>query len=253
MIESVQDKLVELTNISAGYENEMVFSGVDFLVQNHDFIGIIGPNGGGKTTLVKIILGLLTPVKGDVRYYFGEGSDKTMIGYLPQIHRFDKNFPMLVKDVVLSGLVTRANSGRNFSKESRERAVHLLERMGIPELVNKPVGDLSGGQLQRVLLCRAMISNPRLLILDEPDTYVDNKFENELYRILSELSGSMAIVLISHDLGTISGYVKTFACVNKSIYMHHSNIITRELLEAYNCPIQLVYHDKIPHTVLKHH
>jgi zinc transport system ATP-binding protein len=215
-----------------------------------DFIGVIGPNGGGKTTLIKTILGLIKPVSGELNLFIS----KTNIGYLPQVNQIDKRFPITVIDVVRSG---KANSAlfSSFRKnaEEKEKAESLLAEMGISHIRNKPIGELSGGQMQRVFLCRALMNQPELLVLDEPSTYVDNNFEGELYLKLKELNEQMAIILISHDVGTISFFVKTIACVNRNLHHHPSNIITEEQLTSYNCPLQIITHGNIPHTVLKLH
>jgi zinc transport system ATP-binding protein len=139
------------------------------------------------------------------------------------------------------------------SVEEKEAALALLEEMGVPELHKKAIGELSGGQMQRVFLCRALISDPKVLILDEPDSFVDNHFEGELYEKLRVLNDKMAIVLVSHDVGTISGYVKTIACVNRNLHYHMSNQITAKDLEIYNCPIQIVRHSHIPLAELPTH
>jgi zinc transport system ATP-binding protein len=243
-------KLLEIKNLSAGYENNIVLENISMDVFSGDFIGVIGPNGGGKTTLIKTILGLIKPASGEMNLFIS----KTNIGYLPQVNQIDKRFPITVIDVVRSG---KANSAlfSSFRKntEEKEKAESLLAEMGISAIRNKPIGELSGGQMQRVFLCRALINQPELLVLDEPSTYVDNNFEGELYLKLKELNEQMAIILISHDVGTISFFVKTIACVNRSLHHHPSNIITEEQLTSYNCPLQIITHGNIPHTVLKLH
>lgn len=244
------EKLLELYNVSAGYDNNIVLSEVNMQVYDRDFIGVIGPNGGGKTTLVKIILGLLKPMKGEIVYC---ENTRNFIGYLPQINRIDSKFPITVHDVVLSGLMSKNQWITGFNKVIKQRADELLEQTGITHLKKKPIGELSGGQMQRVFLCRALIASPRLLILDEPSSFVDNKFEKELYGILHELNSKMAIIMVSHDVGTITSYVKTIACVNRQLNYHNSNIITEEQLADYNCPIQIISHGDVPHTVLEHH
>ena len=244
------EKLLELNNVSAGYDNNIVLAEVNMQVYDRDFIGVIGPNGGGKTTLVKIILGLLKPMKGEIIYC---ENTRNFIGYLPQINRIDSKFPITVHDVVLSGLMSKNQWITGFNKVVKQRADELLEQTGITHLKKKPIGELSGGQMQRVFLCRALIASPRLLILDEPSSFVDNKFENELYGILHELNKEMAIIMVSHDVGTITSYVKTIACVNRQLNYHQSNIITEEQLADYNCPIQIISHGDVPHTVLEHH
>jgi zinc transport system ATP-binding protein len=243
-------KLLELKDLSAGYDKNIVLENVSFEVLSGDFIGIIGPNGGGKTTLIKTILGLIKPASGQMNMYIS----KTNIGYLPQVNQIDKRFPISVIDVVRSG---KANSAlfSSFHKNTaeKENAEALLAEMGISHIRNKAIGELSGGQMQRVFLCRALMNQPELLILDEPSTYVDNNFEGELYLKLKELNEQMAILLISHDVGTISFFVKTIACVNRTVHHHPSNIISEEQLASYNCPLQIITHGNIPHTVLKQH
>lgn len=244
------EQLLELKNVSAGYDKNIVLSDVNMRVYDRDFIGVIGPNGGGKTTLVKVILGLLKPLKGEITYC---ENTRNFIGYLPQINKIDSKFPITVYDVILSGLMSQNQLITSFNKLNKQKADELLEQIGITHLKKKPIGELSGGQMQRVFLCRALISSPRLLILDEPSSFVDNKFEHELYGLLHELNKLMAIIIISHDVGTITSYVKTIACVNKALHYHHSNIITEEQLADYNCPIQIITHGHVPHTVLEHH
>lgn len=247
-------KILELADITAGYDGSPVIWNVNLSVYDNDFIGVIGPNGGGKTTLVKVIVGLIKPMRGSVNYY----SDSPLafpqrIGYLPQINQFDQKFPISVIDVVLSGLMPAGKALIRFNRKDKELAMDLLHSVGIGALANKPIGELSGGQMQRVFLCRAIISQPKLLILDEPNTFVDNQFEYDLYETLRKLNDEIAIMIVSHDVGTISYYVKTIACVNKFLHYHPSNIITEQQLAAYGCPLQLITHGDIPHTVLKKH
>jgi len=243
--------LLKIENLTTGYDKEVVLTDVDLEIYEHDFLGVIGPNGGGKTTLLKVILGLIKPFKGKVLFRDDLKAGKRPIGYLPQVKHIDKKFPITVFDVVRSGNLRQNQfTGRQAIKDKVD---NLLENMGIAHIRNKAIGDLSGGQMQRVFLCRAIISDPKILILDEPDTFVDNRFEGELYEKLRQLNQKMAIILVSHDVGTISSYVKTIACVNGNLHYHKSNTITQEQLDGYNCPIQIISHGEIPHTVLKHH
>ncbi|RIJ48859.1 metal ABC transporter ATP-binding protein [Maribellus luteus] len=243
--------LVKIENLTCAYDKIPVLENVNLEVNERDFLGVIGPNGGGKTTLLKAILGLLKPVKGKIVFGSDLQGRKKPIGYLPQVRHIDKKFPITVFDVVLSGSIM--NGIYRPSAEERQKAEQLLVEMGILDIRHKAIGELSGGQMQRVFLCRALLSDPKLLILDEPDTFVDNRFEGELYEKLRALNKEIAIILVSHDVGTISTYVKTIACVNKSLHYHPSNIITQEQLEGYNCPIQVITHGEVPHTVLQYH
>ena len=170
---------------------------------------------------------------------------------MPQVKHIDRKFPITVFDVVLSGAIME--NRRRARSEAKDKVEELLKELGVADIRNKAIGELSGGQMQRVFLCRALLSNPKLLILDEPDTFVDNRFEGELYEKLRLLNQEIAIILVSHDVGTISSYVKTIACVNGDLHYHPSNTITQEQLNNYNCPIQVISHGEIPHTVLKHH
>jgi zinc transport system ATP-binding protein len=247
-------KILELKSVYAGYKDEIILNDVSFEIFDDDFIGIIGPNGGGKTTLLKVILGLIKPIKGTIEYFGDSNTDRNnKIGFLPQINQIDKKFPVSVYDVVLSGLIYNTGFYYHHPKAERIKARETLERLGICDLRKLPISDLSGGQMQKVLLARAIVSSPRLLILDEPNTFVDNKFEGELYEILVQLNKDMGIIIVSHDIGTISTYIKTIACVNRGLHYHKSNKITEQQLASYNCPIKLITHGEVPHTVLKIH
>jgi len=245
--------LIQLKNVYAGYEpNKYILKNVDFEIYPNDFIGIIGPNGGGKSTLLKIILGILKPYKGEVKYITGEPISQT-IGYLPQVNQNDSSFPISALDVVLSGLMAKKRYFARYSKTDKNLAKELLSNAGLEKHFNTRIGDLSGGQRQRVYLSRAIINNPKILILDEPNTYVDKFFEGELYRMLQNLNKQMAILLVTHDIGTISSMVKTIACVNEQLHHHQGNRITDEILSTYNCPIELIAHGNVPHRVLNKH
>lgn len=247
--------LLQLENISVGYNSKPVLKDVSLTVNSGDFIGIIGPNGGGKTTLLKVILEILKPWKGQITV--GDkinASHQKSIGYLPQYNNFDRKFPVTVKDIVRSGFITKNNLVKRYSAKENQRAEALMKEMGISELKNRSASELSGGELQRAMLCRALASDPDLLILDEPNTYVDNKFEHELYENLVRLNKQgKAILLVTHDIGTVSYYIKSIACVNETLHFHPSNIITEKQLAAYNCPLQIITHGDVPHTVLKKH
>ena len=244
--------LVDIRSLSAGYGTKTVLRNVDFSIVQSDFIGVIGPNGGGKTTLLKIILGLLKPFSGEI--IFNEDLvRRNKIGYLPQMSAGDISFPVTVTDVVLSGLMINKSSLARITKEDRKKAESIMDELGLGDIKKSTLNELSGGQLQRVFLGRAIIGSPALLLLDEPDNFVDANFENDFYQKLHDLNDRMAILMVSHDVGTISSHVKSFACVNRKLHYHPSPEITNEQLSSYDCPIQLVTHGRIPHTVLEKH
>jgi zinc transport system ATP-binding protein len=245
--------LIRLEKISYGYGKKKVIEDVSLQMEAGDFIGMIGPNGGGKSTIIKILMGLIKPWTGSVVLGKSSKGSTTTIGYLPQYHDFDKRFPISVTEVILSGLVNQKSGGLRFSKADKLKVQTLLDQLGLSAKKNAPVGELSGGQMQRAFLGRAIIADPDLLILDEPVTYVDSKFEQELYEILEEINKQTAILLVSHDVGQIVSVVKTIACVNQSLHYHPSNKISAEVLASYNCPIELITHGKVPHRVLHNH
>lgn len=253
----MMNRLIEITNLSVGYENKPdVLKDVSLTIYDDDFLGIIGPNGGGKTTLLKTVLGLITPDSGTVRFYDGERQVPSLnIGYLPQINQIDRKFPISVSEVILSGLTLRKQLFRRYGAADKRRVREVAWRLGIIDLLPRAIGELSGGQLQRVLLGRAIIDNPRLIILDEPSTYVDKLFETNFYKLLGDINKEIAIMLVSHDVGTIISLVKNIACVNQRLHYHSGNEISQEWLNnAYDsCPIELLGHGSLPHRVLMQH
>jgi zinc transport system ATP-binding protein len=250
---SSREPIVEIKNLGVRYDDVVALEHVNLSIYDNDFIGVIGPNGGGKSTLVKAIMGIV-PYSGAIEYNTTLlRHKKPHIGYLPQISSFDKAFPISVSEVVMSGLQAERGLFKGFGLSERKRVEEVLERASLLELRKRAIGELSGGQLQRVMLCRAIISNPKLLVLDEPANFVDNRFENELYMLLRDLNKDMAIVMVSHDLGTISSVVRNIVCVNRHVHRHDANIITEEQLLNYNCPIQLISHGHVPHTILAEH
>ena len=244
--------LFEMYSLSASYGANLVLQDVNFKVNENDFIGVIGPNGGGKTTLLRVILGLVKPITGRM-VFNNELLNGNSIGYLPQMSTGDINYPVTVTDIILSGLMIRKGIISRMSASDKKKADNVIDELGLSGMSESTLNELSGGQIQRVLLARAIIGNPRLLLLDEPGNFVDATFENDFYEKLKDLNKRMAILMVSHDVGTISSHIKSFACVNRSLHYHPSPEITNEDLLAYGCPIQLVTHGDVPHTVLKYH
>lgn len=264
--------LIEIKNLSVGYDSRTVLRNVNLTVYDRDFLGIIGPNGGGKTTLIKCILGLLKPTGGEILY-----SDKRLavsdkqestaqylslttnrlslkMGYLPQYNSIDRKFPITVEEVILSGLSSQKSLISRFTASHREKARQVIARMGLEGLEERAIGALSGGQLQRALLGRAIISDPQLVVLDEPSTYIDKRFEARLYELLAEINHDCAIILVSHDIGTVLQQVKSIACVNETLDYHPDTGVSEEWLERnFNCPIELLGHGALPHRILAEH
>ena len=247
--------IIQISDLCAAYDEKTVLSHVNLSVFERDFLGIIGPNGGGKTTLIKCILGLHQLQKGKIHFYKdGKEVSEINMGYLPQYNNIDKKFPISVYEVILSGLSKQKSIFHRYGKEQREQVRQLIARMGLEGLEERPIGSLSGGQLQRALLGRALVSNPEVVILDEPNTYIDKRFETKLYSLLEEINQERAIILVSHDIGTVLKNVKTIACVNESVHYHpHTEVPTEWLEEHFGCPIEMLGHGTFPHRVLKCH
>lgn len=245
--------IITLRNVGVNYEQSIALEDVNLDIFEDDFIGIIGPNGGGKTSLVKAIMGVV-PHSGEIEFAPAlQRKSHLKIGYMPQVSQFDTRFPISIEEVVLSGLQSEKGFFGRYTHADRQRATELLKQMGIDQIASRPIGEVSGGQLQRALLCRAIIAEPKLLILDEPTNFVDNNFEREFYALVKQLHERMAVMIVSHDVGTITSLVNAIICVNRHVHRHDSNILTEEQLLNYDCPIQVVSHGHIPHTVLEHH
>ena len=242
---------VELKDVSFSRGADPVLEQVNLRVEPQDYLAILGPNGGGKTTLLKVILGLIEPDRGQARI-FGEPPRKARrrIGYLPQALHFDLDFPVRVLDVVLMGLIGMRRVGRDERTAARE-ALEVVEMDG---LASRPIGALSGGQLQRVLIARALVREPKLLLLDEPTASLDERVGRDLWELLEELSHEMAVIVVAHATGAISRYVRRVASLNRTLHDHPSGKLTSEVLEAgYGCPVDLLVHGSHPHRMLGEH
>ena len=251
----MNNNLITLTNLSASYDGKSVLKEVNLTIAERDFLGIIGPNGGGKTTLIKMILGLKQPTQGTIQFFQqGKQVPEIAMGYLPQYNSIDKKFPISVYEVILSGLSKQKSLFSRYSKEQREQADAIVQRLGLEGLEKRSIGQLSGGQLQRALLGRALVSNPQVIILDEPSTYIDKRFEAKLYSLLEEINQERAVILVSHDIGTVLQQVKSIACVNETVDYHPDNEVPTEWLEKnFGCPIEILGHGHFPHRILKCH
>lgn len=206
---SQNSKLIELENVTVQWGDKLTLNNISFSVCNGDFIAITGPNGGGKTTLLKTILKLISPSIGTVKYF-----KKLNIGYLPQKNMIDSHFPITLKELVASGLL----SSKLSDEEKDIRVGDMLGLVKLESFANNPIGTLSGGQLQRGLLGRAIISDPELIVLDEPLSYIDKHFEADIYNILEDLSKRTTIILVSHEMTTISTMATRHLIVDKTIH-----------------------------------
>lgn len=227
------ESIISLRNVTVRYDDYVAIDSANLEIFADDFICIIGPNGGGKTTLIKAILGTL-PHSGEVilspTLFNG---NKRLIGYLPQQSTFDRSFPISILEVVMSGLQSERGFTAKYSRADREKAMQLLEKVGLKSVAERQIGEVSGGQMQRALLCRAVISEPKLLILDEPTNFIDKQFESELYNILQQLNQRMAIVMVSHEVNNISPAVKSIVCVNRTLHRHNTNTLSHNELREY--------------------
>jgi zinc transport system ATP-binding protein len=242
---------IEIRNVSVYYDNFCAIKSVNLNVEEKDFLAIIGPNGGGKSTLLKAILGLVPINQGEI-----ERKNQKPIGYVPQYSNFDRKFPITAEEVILSGVLNkRIKILRKYSKDEINKAKELIKRFSLNESSSKKVGDLSGGQIQKVLIARALMGEPSVLILDEPTASLDVNAKDDIYNLLAELNKKITIIIVSHDLLAISPFIKNIACLNKTLHYHGSEEgVEKNVLEkTYGCPVELIGHGEIPHRVLKHH
>jgi zinc transport system ATP-binding protein len=238
-------EVIAVRHLWAGYEGETILEDVNLSVQELDFLAIIGPNGGGKTTLIKVLLGLIKPLEGTVSIL---GRDVTKgrryIGYVPQAIECDRAFPITVWEVVKMGRLGRVGLLRNYGKKDHEKVEQALAMVNMLDLKNKKIGELSGGQKQRVYIARALATEPKILILDEPTASIDPQIKSSIYSLLKSLNEFITIILISHDVGVISSYVKSVGCLNRRFFYHQDTSINLNLLESiYQAPTDFLNHD----------
>lgn len=240
--------VIELKSVWFSYNGSPALENVNLSVEQRDFLSVVGPNGGGKTTMLRLILGLIKPSRGEVRV-FGVSPVKARprIGYMPQNTSLDPLFPVSVMDVVLMGrLGTGGGHCGFFRKEDREAAEDSLKKVELFDVRHRPFSELSGGQSQRVLIARALVSRPELLLLDEPTANVDVAVGTEFYDLLHQFNKTMTIVLVTHDLGFVSKYVKNVACVNRRVVGHPTCDISGEMInEIYGTDVHVIRHDTV--------
>ena len=246
----MKDAIIEIRDVCFAFNGQPVLTDINLRVKTGAFLAMIGPNGGGKTTLLRLMLGLLSPHKGSVRV-FGKPPREVSyrIGYVPQDVHINQRFPISALDVVLMGKLKPGRGWSRYSRKDRIAAHDALERMEVGAYSHRRIGELSGGQLQRVFVARALITESELLFLDEPTASIDTKGQREFYQLLKSLNESITIIIVSHDLMVLSEYVKSVACVNQHLHYHDQAEVTGEMLETmYSCsveevcPVELIAH-----------
>lgn len=258
------ENVVEVKDLSLSFGGVSVLENVSLSVERGDFLAVLGPNGGGKSTLLKLMLGLLKPDSGVIRVLGQQpGTVGGRIGYLPQHTHVSTSFPITVLDAVHMGTVRPGFSGiAGLARRSAEveRAREALERVDMLKHAKRRLAGLSGGQKQRVFIARALVSQPELLLLDEPTASVDSASRNSLFSLLAELNKEMTVIMVSHDISSLSSGVKSVACVNRDLHFHKAPEITGEMYKmSYGgdsdtcCPVELVTHGNLPHRVLGLH
>jgi len=246
---------VEVRDLWLSFGEATVLEAINLVVPRNDFLGIIGPNGAGKTALLKVLLGLLTPQRGTVEVLgMSPRRARGRVGYVPQHAEFDKGFPVRVIDVVRMGLLGRTAEGEATNREPRELVHEALERVGLVDLGRRQIGRLSGGQLQRVLIARALVTDPPLLLLDEPTSNLDSHSSATLYELLEKLSERHTVLMVDHDVGVMHRHVRNVACLNRRLHYHRPvDELSQEALEkTYGYPVDIVVHAHT-HRVLEPH
>lgn len=238
------ETVISVDGVTFSYGDEPILVDVNLNVRNREMLGIIGPNGGGKTTLLRLILGLLQPDSGRIQV-FGQAPEKSShrLGYVPQHMQFDSRFPVSALDVVLMGLSGKTRPGP-FSRENVRTAEAALETVDLANYRKSPFSELSGGQRQRVLIARALVSEPDLLLFDEPTANVDTSAGEKLYELLGRLNRKMTILVVSHDIGFVNHHISSVVCVNHWVHIHPtSELAGRNIIDLYGHDMTLIRHD----------
>ena len=245
--------IIEVKNLSFSYDKEKVLEDINVSIKKKDFFAIIGPNGGGKSTFLKLLLGILKPDSGSIKV-FGDDVEKNFLkfGYVPQDTGINKNFPIKVLDVVLQGRLGISKKFWGFSKDDIHICKEALKKVGVLEYQHKRIADLSGGQRQRVFIARALATDAKILILDEPTASIDSKGQISLYTTLKELNKNKCIITVSHDVNVVLGFANKVAYINKTLYIHDSPASSKAKilqdigsLDSHICPVELMVNDNM--------
>jgi zinc transport system ATP-binding protein len=251
---------VDIRDLWASYNGVPALEEINLEIETGKYVGVLGPNGAGKSTLLKVILGLIPPTRGQVRV-FGEVPQKLrrrgeVVGYLPQRPLGNPHFPVSVLDVVLMGRYGRVGLLRQPGPRDMEIALKNLERVGIPHLTGRVIGEISGGEQQRVFIARALCVEPRLLVLDEPTVSLDACAQDDVYELVHRLKEelNLTVLMVSHDIGAVARHVDDIVCINRRIHVHQAPPIGRLGLEStFGCSVEYLFHGEIPHRVVKVH
>jgi zinc transport system ATP-binding protein len=238
------EAVIQVEDVSFSYGGPKVLEHIDLTVERGEFLGLVGPNAGGKSTLLQLILGLLSPAAGRIRV-LGQrpAQGRRSIGYVPQYARFARQFPIQVGQAVLLGRLGRTRSIGGYRARDREIARRAMEATEVLDLAGRQLDTLSGGQLQRVLLARALASEPQILILDEPTANIDMRVETDIFDLLKGLNADMTILLVSHDVAFITQYVTRVACLNRTLLCHQTAEIDGDLIaRLYGEPVRMIQH-----------
>jgi zinc transport system ATP-binding protein len=243
-----------LEDVWASVGGQLVLESISLVLERPSFVALIGPNGGGKTTLLRVVLGLVQPDRGSVRVLGRTAREaRSRVGYVSQNPAVDSQFPISVQDVVLMGRITGGRFVRTFSAADRAAADRAIARVGLSHLRRREIGALSGGEFRRALIARALAVEPDMLLLDEPDTHLDPTAARAVHDLLGDLSRRMPVLMVSHDLSVISPRATGIACLNRRLHYHRPGELTQATLEAiYGCPVELLAHG-VPHRVLPEH
>jgi len=238
---------IRFRNVTFGYDGAPVLKDVTFDVARRDFVCVVGPNGGGKTTLLKLVLGLLEPKSGTVRVLDDSPAGaRKLVGYMPQRVSLDPAFPVNVLDVVLMGRLRKTRRFGPYSASDKAAAMEMLREVGLTESASRSFAALSGGQRQRVLIARALACEPELLLLDEPTANLDVAVEQEFYDLLKRLNEEkrVTVVVVSHDLSFVSSHVRTVICVERTVHVHPTSELSADLMQAvYGRKVRIIRHD----------